>query len=376
MAAMVLTNPSPLPTPPYSCFTYRSDYPRPTLPDPEWTLVRIHACGLNRAELRSRAGLPPGIPEFNIFQAEYHADPPAILGEEFVGEVELAGSRSGFEPGERVAGIVYGGGKAHDGSYAQYSICHSRRLFRLPKPKAATTTSSSSSSSSGHHLSWEVLAAIPMSMVTAYGCIVLAGGLERKRNLTSSPITVLVHGATSSVGIWAILLAKERGATVIATTRNASKAAHLQKCGADHVLLEDQLDHDLPRLVPNGVDIVLELVGPNQTMRSLGFAARYGTVVVAGVLNLEWDAGGFNPVMIPPTRNLSFYTLTNSGVGNEDDGIDQIEGLLADVIGKVESGVFPVDCFLDRTFRLDQMGEAHDYMERNKAMGKVVVSVP
>lgn len=189
-------------------------------------------------------------------------------------------------------------------------------------------------------------------------------------------MSVLIHGATSSVGIWAILLAKERGATVIATTRNPGKAAHLKKCGADHVVLEDRLDHEIPTLFPQGVDIVVELVGPDQIARSLGFAARYGTVVFAGVLNMQFESNGFSPVMVPPTRNLSFYTMTNSGMGGEDDEIDKIEDLLADVIGKVERGAFAVDWFLDRTFRLDEMGQAHEYMEQNKAVGKVVVTVP
>lgn len=345
-------------TPPSACFSYNTAYPRPSLPSAEWTLVRVKALGLNRAELRSRANLPPGLPEFNIFQAEYHVDPPKVLGEEFVGIVEDAGAESGFRVGERVAGFIYGGGKAHDGSYAEFTLCHRRRLFRLPEGVET-------------RLDWAVIAAVPMSMITAYGCIVLAGGLERRPKGSS----VLVHGGSSSVGVWAVMLAKERGATVVATTRNKDKIAQLKKVGADHVLLEGELEAEIPKLFPKGLDIILELVGPNQILRSLGFAARFGTVIIAGVLNLGWDAEGFSPVMIPPTRNLSFYTMTNAGIGSEDDGLDSMEGLLAEVLEKVEKGVYPVASFLDRTFKLDDMGEAHMYMEDNKASGKVVVTV-
>lgn len=357
MAAAVLTSPGT--SPPGACFTYDTAYPRPTLPSPEWTLVRVKALGLNRAELRSRANLPPGLPEFNIFQAEYHVDPPKVLGEEFVGIVEEAGAKSGFQAGERVAGLIYGGGKAHDGSYAEFTLCHRRRLYRLPKGIEG-------------RLDWNVIGAVPMSMVTAYGCIVLAGGLERR----PEGCTVLVHGGSSSVGVWAILLAKERGAKVIATTRNKDKIAHLKKVGADHVLLEGELEAEIPKLFPKGIDIILELVGPNQILRSLGLAARFGTVIIAGVLNLGWDAEGFSPVMLPPTRNLSFYTMTNSGIGGEDDGLEDMEGLLAQVLEKVENGIYPVEKFLDKTFKLEDMGEAHTYMEDDKACGKVVVTVP
>lgn len=321
--------------------------------------MRVKALGLNRAELRSRANLPPGLPEFNIFQAEYHVDPPKVLGEEFVGIVEEAGAKSGFQAGERVAGLIYGGGKAHDGSYAEFTLCHRRRLYRLPKGIEG-------------RLDWNVIGAVPMSMVTAYGCIVLAGGLERR----PEGCTVLVHGGSSSVGVWAILLAKERGAKVIATTRNKDKIAHLKKVGADHVLLEGELEAEIPKLFPKGIDIILELVGPNQILRSLGLAARFGTVIIAGVLNLGWDAEGFSPVMLPPTRNLSFYTMTNSGIGGEDDGLEDMEGLLAQVLEKVENGIYPVEKFLDKTFKLEDMGEAHTYMEDDKACGKVVVTVP
>lgn len=88
-------------------------------------------------------------PEFNIWIDEYHEDPPKILGEEFVGEVEEAGSNTKFKKGEKVTGFIYGGGKAHDGAYAEFSLCHKRRLYRLPET----------------NLSWEVLGAIPMRQV-------------------------------------------------------------------------------------------------------------------------------------------------------------------------------------------------------------------
>ena len=353
MTAAVLTNPSPGPPP--QCFTYSRDYPRPTLPSPDWILVRVHAAGLNRAELRSRAGAVPFPPEFNIWIDEYHQDPPKILGEEFVGVVEEPGSATSFKRGEKVAGWIYGGGKAHDGAYAEFSLCHKRRLYRLPE-----TT-----------LSWEVLGAIPMSMWTAYGCVQECGGLSTRPKGSS----VLVHGGTSSVGVWAVLLAKDLGATVLATTRNPAKVDKLKAAGADHVILEDKLEEEVQRLCPKGVDVVVELVSPGQCLRVLGLTARHGTVAVAGVLG-GWEAGDFAPFMIPTARNLSFYTMTSSGIGHQDDGLEEVEDILADVVKKVENGKYPVNAFLDKTFKLAEMGDAHAYMEDNKATGKVVVTVP
>ena len=74
MTAAVLTSPGA--DPPSACFTLDHNYPKPSLPGPDWVLVRIKAAGLNRAELRSRNGAKPAVPEFGIFQADYHEDPP------------------------------------------------------------------------------------------------------------------------------------------------------------------------------------------------------------------------------------------------------------------------------------------------------------
>lgn len=353
MTAAVLTNPGP--SPPPECFTYSHDYPRPTLPSPHWILVRVYAAGLNRAELRSRTGFIPYPPEFNIWIDEYHPDPPKVLGEEFVGIVEEPGTATWFKKGERVAGWIYGGGKAHDGAYAEFSLCHKRRLYRLPETS----------------LPWNVLAAIPMSMWTAYGMVEVSGGLSKRPKGS----TVLVHGGTSSIGVWAVLLAKDQGATVLATTRNPAKVERLKAAGADHVILEDKIEEEVHRLCPAGVNVVVELISPGQCKRLLDLTARHGTLTISGVLG-SWDLKDFNPLMIPPARNLSFYTMTSSGIGHQDDELENVEDVLADIVQKVESGKISPAAFLDRTFKLAEIGDAHAYMEDNKATGKVVVTVP
>jgi NADPH2:quinone reductase len=105
MTTSVLTKPS-LDLPPARYFTYKHDYPRPTLPSSDWTLIRVKAALLGHAELRGRAAFPPWLGELNIFQKEYHKDPPALLGEELVGIVEEAGSSSGFVKGENVTWFI------------------------------------------------------------------------------------------------------------------------------------------------------------------------------------------------------------------------------------------------------------------------------
>lgn len=355
---------------PKDSFTYQHDYPRPTLPSSDWCLVRVRAAGLNRAELRGRAALPPGKGELNIFQHEYHEDPPKILGEELVGEIEEAGSGTGFNKGEIVTAFIYGGGKAHDGAYAQYSICHKRRLYRLPFRDAKEVE---------QRLGWEALGAIPMSVWTAYGSVFEAGRLGHRStgHGKAGKEVLLVHGGTSSVGIWAILLAKDKGFEVVATTRKGEKVQKLKDAGADSVILDHELEEQIPKQFPDGVDVTLELVGPDMIQRALSFTARHGSVVCTGVLTKNWDLNNFRPAMIPTCRNLTFYGMTNRGsLGPEDEGLDQVEPILKYVVDRVEHGTFPKEMFLDKVFELEVIGAAHEYMEDNRAVGKVVVLIP
>lgn len=204
-----------------------------------------------------------------------------------------------------------------------------------------------------------------MSMWTACGSIFQAGQLAKDS-------TLLVHGATSSVGIWAVLLAKEQHCTVIATTRKQEKVERLKSAGADHVILEHELHDRLKEIAPNGVDCLLELVGPD-TLQTFGLPnlAKHGSIVVTGVLSKQWSMKDFTPAMIPPTRKMTFYSLAP---GEEE--VEGVEKVLEKVIKKVETNKLKPELFLDRTFTLKDTGLAHEYMESNKAVGKVVVTVP
>ena len=201
-----------------------------------------------------------------------------------------------------------------------------------------------------------------MSMWTAWGAL-----FETARIASTS--TVLVHGATSSVGLWAVLLAKEHGCTVFATTRQKEKIERLRQAGADYVLLEEELEGSLNEIVPDGVDCVLELLGPD-TLLSVGLKhlKMHGIVVVVGIL-AGWGSG-ISPFLIPSTRKLSFFT--SSG----DEGLENLPRVMEDVVRKVEGGVYRKEVFVDKVFELREVGLAHRHMEENKAVGKVVMEIP
>lgn len=355
MKAAVLTNPGH--GPPTECFTYQ-DYPKPTMPGPGWILVRVRSFGVNHAELRSRTGYPAIPGEFIIYQPWYHVEPCTILGEDMIGEV-VDSKSAAFQPGEKVVATHSGLGKAYDGSYAQFAIVHERRLWHLPQ----NTT-----------VPWVVLGALPMPLVTAWQSLMVAGRLGQR----PKGATVVVHGAASTVGVFAMLIAQDHGATVIGTTRSKEKIPKLKQAGGEYVLLESELDTEVLKIAPNGVDIVIELVGCDQIMRGLQWCALQGTVVLCGILNGSVTAPDFNFVKIPTGRNLSFGSLLNEGCGGQDLGAraEDVEPIFAYAIKNIESGKWKKEQFIDSTYSLQDVGKAHERARTNQAVGRFAVTVP
>jgi NADPH:quinone reductase-like Zn-dependent oxidoreductase len=268
---------------------------------------------------------------------------PVILGEELVGTVEVAGKNSKFKAGDKVAAWMFGGGKAHNGSYVEYAISRKECVVKIE------TT-----------LDWDVVAAIPMSMFTAYGGLFISGGLKPKS-------TVFVHGGTSVVGMWALLLAKDIGCTVITTTRLPAKVQKLKAAGADHVLLRDaDILAEMRKLAPNNF---LELVGAT-TIETLAENSCQDNSTASGEHRKSGSVTftDFSIAKIPSTRKLSLFTT-------EIANMEQPSQVLQDVVRKVEGGVFKAEFFLDNVFPLEKIGDAHEYMEENKAVGKVVVMI-
>jgi NADPH2:quinone reductase len=198
--------------------------PLPTV-KPGWVLVRVRAFGLNRSELITRAGGSGDAVKF-----------PRVLGIECVGEV-ADGSDTGVAPGTTIVAAMGGMGRDFDGGYEDYAL--------LPAPQVIPVRTT---------LPWPELGALPETFGTAWGSLEL---LELRAGQT-----LLVRGGTSSVGMAAITLAKDRGVTIVTTTRQAAKVAALRANGADHVILDDgTIAARVREILPVGADALLELVG-------------------------------------------------------------------------------------------------------------------
>jgi len=292
-----------------------------------WVLIKNKAFGLNRSEIFTRRGDSPNV-KF-----------PRVQGIECVGVVEDDPSEK-YKKGQQVAAIMGGMGRDFDGGYAEYTLVPGKCVFSFHSK-----------------LSWETLGAIPEMFQTVSGSLHQA--LEVRKNEV-----LLIRGGTSSIGMLACQLAKHLGLKVISTTRKPEKEECLKVNGSDVVIIDNgEIQNEVKRQFPDGVDKVLELVGTRTLKDSLKCIKPRGIVCMTGILGSEWTMKEFSPMSdIPFLGRLTVYTG-----GAEDLQKESLQKF----IDAVESGDLRVP--IDRTFKLDEIVEAHQYMESNQAKGKIVV---
>lgn len=296
---------------------------------PGWILIKIKAFGFNRSELFTRRGDSPGV-KF-----------PRIQGIECVGIVENDPSKT-YEKGQQIAAIMGGMGRLFDGGYAEYALLPLEILFPF-KSK----------------LPWETLGAIPEMFQTVSGSLNQALEIQKGE-------TLLIRGGTSSIGMLACQLAKSKGLTVITTSRKPDKKQSLLDNGADYVVIDNgSIAEKVREIYPKGVNKVLELIGTRTLKDSLKCIAAKGTVCMTGILGNEWTIDSFTPMGdIPSLGRLTVYMGESKNLSKE---------LLQEFIDEVEKGALQLN--IDKVYHLNKVPDAHQYMEDNKAKGKIVVKI-
>ncbi len=299
-------------------------------PRPGWVLIEVKAFGLNRSELHTRLGLAQGV----TF--------PRVLGIEATGEV-VAAPGGEFAPGQQVAALMGGMGRAFDGGYAEYTCVPASQVIPFHSD-----------------LPWEVVGALPEMLQTAHGSLTTGLDLRPGQSL-------LIRGGTSSVGMAATALAKDIGATVLATTRRPERAEELRKHGVDHPIVDTgEIAETVREIVPDGVHAALELVGTPTLPDTLRAVRVYGTVCFTGMLSNQWIVKDFYPIEYIPTG----VRLTAYG-GEASDLPAEVFQHLLDAIATGRLTV-PVHKVYDG---LEQVRQTHTDMENNAATGKLVVRV-
>jgi NADPH2:quinone reductase len=297
------------------------------VPTPGEVLIRVRAAGLNRSELMTRLGLAEGV----TF--------PRVLGIEATGTVASAPGGE-FEAGQQVATMMGGMGRTFDGGYAEYTCVPAAQVIPFHS-----------------ELDWATLGAVPEMLQTAYGSLTV--GLDAQPGQT-----LLIRGGTSSVGMATAVLAKDRGLTVLSTTRRPERAAVLEEIGVDHVVIDDgEIAAKVRALVPAGVQAALELVGARTLPDTLRATALHGVVCFSGILSNEWVVERFYPIgYIPNGVRLTAY-------GGE--AADLPQAALQDFLDAVAEGRMRVP--LHASYPLEEIATAHAEMEAGNATGKLVV---
>jgi NADPH2:quinone reductase len=299
--------------------------PRP-IPKPGEVLIRVRAAGVNRPDLLQREGNyapPPGATE--------------TLGLEVAGDIVVADGR--WHVGDRVCALLGGGG------YAEYAVADARHVLPIPEG-----------------LEFKQAAALPETVFTVYANVFEHGALQPGERL-------LVHGATSGIGVAAIQMAKAAGAQVLATARGADKAAQAILLGAD--IAVDTLLQDFGAIAKEigGIDVALDMVGApyfDATLDALNIGGRIVYIAALG-----------GPLLQVPVWALMRKRALITGSTLRARSADEKARLALEV----ERIVWPwiadgrVRAIIDRTFPLAQAAQAHAYLEAGKHTGKVVLVV-
>jgi NADPH:quinone reductase-like Zn-dependent oxidoreductase len=308
------------------------EVPRPE-PRAGWALVRVEAFGLNRSEYKTLKGYAGDAVTF-----------PRILGIELVGVVEAVdGDAPAVPPGTTVAAVMGEMGRAFDGGYAEYALVPEHQLIALD------TT-----------LPWDVLGALPETFLTA------AGSLEHLG--LDAGETLLLRGATSSVGLACLELARAAGLCVIATTRSEAKGGRLTELGAAGIVLEGDgfVERARAALPRGGADGAVDLIGGLAVLETLRLLRPGATACNSGSLSDTWVIPDFEPIaMIPSGRKLTVF--------HSNDVHDARVGgpLLRAIVEQVERG--EVAPQIDAVYPLEQTIDAHRRMGAGEATGKLVV---
>ena len=288
-------------------------------PQPGQVRIRVHASGLNYADIMQRAGLYPGGPK-----------PPFISGLEAAGVVEMG---EGLPAGSRVVAVSAGG-------------CHAERLCVsaaacMPVPDS---------------LSFVEAAAFPVQYLTAYHALTTVGRAVRGE-------TVLIHAAAGGVGTAAVQIAKLLGLRVIGTASSEEKRARVLALGADEALSYDEFDQKL-----SGKDaptLILEAVGGDVFRKSLAILPSLGRLVVFGAASQE----------VQPIDTLKLLFRSQGVFGLHLNAIFERPGLMGESIARLFEwiGQGKLKMQVGHVLRLEQIREAHELISSRKSYGKIVL---
>lgn len=293
-------------------------------------LIENYAAGVNRAD---------------IFQVEGSYLPPKgaslIPGLEVSGIIKAVGSNvKKFKKGDKVCALLEGGG------YAEFSVAKATQTFKKPE-----------------NLDFIEAAALPEALFTVWSNLVINGKLKKAE-------TVLIHGGSSGIGTFAIQLAKQIGARVIATTSNEDKVRKLKKLGADFLInykLEDFSLKVKEYTNGKGADLIIDIVGGSFINSDLKALSPKGRLIILSFLGGAKAEVNFAPLLM---KNLTIIgtTLRSKPAVYKARINKALEKLVLPLVEK--KLIVPI---IDKSFALKDAAKAHKFMADAHHIGKIIL---
>src|SRR6266571_4136469 len=293
--------------------------------------VRVHASGVNRADLLQRAGgyaAPPGSPEH-------------IPGLEFAGEVDAVGSLvQAWKPGQRVMGLAGGGAQA------EYILAHEGLLVEIPQ-----------------NLDFVQAAGVPEVFITAHDALFTQAGLQMGER-------VLIHAAGSGVGTAAIQLAHAAGATVFGTSRTPAKLERARELGLDVGLSDQNFAAEVHHLTNGeGVHVVLDFIGAPYLEQNLDVLTPWGRLVIISLMG--GAQANINLGLLMTKRILMRSSTLRTRTLEEK--LTATRRFATSVLPLLASG--KVKPIIEQVYSMSDIAEAHTMMGENRNFGKLVLRV-
>jgi NADPH2:quinone reductase len=304
-------------------------------PAPKGTqvLVKVKACGLNRADIGMTKGHVHGSA----------GGVGTVLGMEWSGEVaELGPDAKGVKVGDK----IMGSGAA---AFAEYTLADHGRVFRAPS-----------------NMNFEDAATLPVALTTMHNAVVTNGALQPGQ-------TVLIQGASSGVGLMAMQIARLKGASlVIGSSTDAMRRGRLKDFGAGLAIDSSDpgwVDQVLKATNGEGVDLIVDQVSGKVASQNLAATKIKGRIVNVGRLGGTRAEFNFD---LHAARRISYIGVTFRTRSIEE--IREIfEEVKKDLWNAVESRRLQLP--IDKVFAFDDIGKAFEHMEANKHLGKIVVTL-
>ncbi|KAA1189639.1 NAD(P)H-quinone oxidoreductase [Pseudohalioglobus sediminis] len=305
----------------------RDDCPAP---GPGELLIKVAAAGLNRADLLQRQGLYPP-----------PADASPIMGLEVAGTVIAMGADvSGWQTGDAVCALTHGGG------YADHAVA--------PASQALPISDS---------IGVEQAAALPEALLTMWHNVFQRAGMHAGDK-------VLIHGGASGMGTLGIQMASALGGEVYTTAGTADKCKALEALGATRAI--NYRDEDFEQVLSemglrDAIDIILDMVGGDFIQKNINVAAPEGRIVnIAFIRGFQAEIN-FVPLLL---KRITLSGSTLRAQSFEQKAVMTRE-IREHIYPHLESGAIkPV---IDRVFELEDVEQAHDYMQSGAHMGKILL---